>query len=260
MDSLKFRQNGFSLVELMLAMSLSLFMIAGLFVSVIGDLKSYESVRATEQLVNKSQMSLKSLRLYLVQAGFRDLDNLMADTELAELVTSSTTGLNWSADQSLQGLNAIVAGDFSGAKATSDVIALRFIGITSGSTSTNSNVINCTGDAVIDDDYEMALYVSDTDDLVCLDENGETILDTNIEHMHIKYALEDGYKYYDADDAAIGDWSSVDRVKIAVLLSQDVTANFVTNGNNYTLFDRTISAANDTNFRLVTTETILIRN
>ena len=261
MDSLKSQQKGFSLIELMLAMTLSLFMIAGLFISVIGDLKSYESVRATEQLVNKSQMSLKSLRLYLTQAGFRDIENLMIQRELAEVSASSATGLSWSEDQSLQGLNAITSGSFSGAKATSDVIALRFIGVTSGSLSTsNSNVINCEGNPVTDDDYEIALYVSDTNDLVCLDDNGETILDDNVEHMHIKYALEDGYKYYDADDSEIDDWSTVDRVKIAILLSQNVTANYVANSNSYKLFDRTISAANDTNFRLVTTETVLIRN
>ena len=265
MDTLKSRQNGFSIVEIMLAMTLSLLMLAGLFRAVIGDLKSYESMRATEQLVAKSQMSLKSIRLYLMQAGFRDLDNLMAENELgSDNTTDLTTGWNWNAEQKLQGRNAVVSGNFSGAKATSDIVALRFIGATSGSSQTSSDVINCAGGIVTDEEYEITLYVSDANELICQDEDGATVFDDGVEHLRIMYAnIDDSdaasvYKYYNADE--VPDWNSVNRVKVAVLLSQNVTANFIGNSNNYQLLDRTISAANDTNFRLVATNTILIRN
>ena len=267
MDTLRFRQNGFSLVELMLAMALSLFMLGGLFLSVIGELKSYESVRATEQLASKTQMSVKSLRMYIMQAGFRDLDNLMLDREFA----AETGDWTWALQQRLQGLNApdssalSTLSALSSAQPTSDIIAVRFIGMTTASSSTtsssSSDVIDCNGNAVVtNDEYEISLYVSDANELICQDINGAIVLDENIEHMRLMYGIDDDstYKYYDADD--VTDWSAVNRVKIALLLAQEVTANYQTNNNSYQLFDRTISAANDTNYRLVTTETVLIRN
>ena len=197
-------------------------------------------------------MSLKSIKLYLQQAGFRDLDNLMNNREF---VQEATTGWSWSAGQILQGKNA--ADSFSGAKVGSDIIALRFL----GTSSSNSNVIDCAGDAVsADDEYEITLFISTADQLVCKDADGTTVLDEGVEHLRAMYGIDDGstYRYYNADE--VSDWSVVNRVKIALLLAQSVTANHLTNSNDYKLLDRTISAANDTNFRRVDNETILVRN
>ncbi|GLS89543.1 hypothetical protein GCM10007916_06100 [Psychromonas marina] len=252
MDSLKKSNKGFSLVELMIAMVASLLIVASLFYSVIGDLKAYESARGTQNLVAKSRMSVNTLRLYIQQAGFRDIEALKANT-VYDADVSAATIWNWEAGQIMQGTTS--SATITDNKTDSDIIALRFSG------AATDGIVSCAGDdiasAVM---HEITLYVDDHDQLRCRDNtDAALILDEAVEFLELMYGTTDNpTRYFSANDVA--DWSSVNRIKVGLLLSQEVSANHLENNNSYTLFNHTVSAANDTNYRTVVVETVIIEN
>lgn len=253
MDTLNFRQKGFSLVELMVALVLSLFLIAGLFYSVLGDMKSYDSTRGTQELVTKSRMSIQYMRLYLQQAGFRDLKQLKLNLALSQRN-------NWSEGQVLRGFNAVSSGMATGVTNpldNSDIVTVRFSGAAEG-------IFGCNGDQITSlDEHEITLYVNTDNELICDNGITEEILDNQIDNLRLLYGLSDSnsYQYFTAAEIENNKkWNAVNRVKVGLLVSQQVQANHLNNSQIYQLFDRDISAANDTNYKKVITETVLIRN
>lgn len=258
MDSIKGVNKGFSLVELMVAMALSLFIIAGLFYSVLGDMRAYESVRGTQNLVAKSRMTLQTLRLYIQQAGFRDVDALKNNIHFA--AGASPAGWQWAAGQIIQGTTSSAV--MTDEKLNSDIIVVRFSGAVQG------GMVSCNGSdytiaantAPFITTNEITLYVNTNNELVCQDnDNAIQVLDENVEFLELLYGTADNTtRYFTA--AGVTDWSTVNRIKIGLLISEGVEGNALTNSTNYTIFNRTISAANDTHFRKVVMETVLIGN
>jgi type IV pilus assembly protein PilW len=251
MDTVKRFNKGFSLVELMVAMSLSLFIIAGLFYSVLGDMKAYESVRGTQGIVTKSRMTLQSLRLYIQQAGFRDVAALR--NNFLFTAGASTAGWQWQYGQNLQGTTSSAV--ITDGKSGSDIIAVRFSG------AIQSGIISCDGTNLINNNTnEITLYVNNANQLMCKDNaDAALLLDDNVEFLELLYGTTaNTTRYFTASN--VSDWSTVNRIKIGLLLSQAVSGNTLTNSNDYTIFNQTISAANDTNFRKVVMETVLIEN
>jgi|GEM_PF-6266425 len=252
MAALRVREQGFTLVELMVAMTLSLSLLAGLMYSVLGDMRAYESTRGSQTLASKGRISMQLLRLYIQQAGYRDLTQIKNNTQLP------ASGA-WIDGQKLRGFNALTAGTVTGLtapKLRSDIISLRFFGAPQG-------IVSCNGTAVTSatapNGYQISLFVNTADNLVCQDTTGVFVLNSGVEHLRLVYGITgNSYRYLNAD--AVADWSAVNRVKVSLLVAQAVTANRLVNGNTYDLFDRAISAANDTRFRNVVNETVLIRN
>ncbi|WP_166738773.1 PilW family protein [Psychromonas algarum] len=251
MDPLKKSNKGFSLIELMIAMVVSLLIISGLFYSVMGDMKSYESARGTQGLVSKSRMTVQTLRLYIQQAGFRDV-NAIKFNSLYDSGTSPA-GWVWGTGQVLQG--AVSSTTLADEKADSDIIALRFSG------ADQSGIVDCSGNNLNSTTvHEVTIYVNVNNQLMCRDNAGAALLlDENVEFLELLYGTSDNpTRYFTA--ANVDDWDTVNRVKIGFLLSQEVNGNKLINNNTYTLFNHTVSAANDTNLRAVVMETVLIGN
>lgn len=256
MDTLNSRQKGFSLVELMVALAISLFIIAGLFYSVIGDMKAYDSTRSTQGLATKSRMSIQYMKLYLQQAGFRNLEDLQNNN-----VFSDDTP--WIQGQILRGFNNVSSGTVTGIedpKMGSDIAVIRYLGDTTG-------IFSCDGSEVTSQDEQvMTLYVNTNSELICIDGavGAEAeILDENIDNLRLLYGISEdaSYQYFTATQIdSANNWNIVNRVKVGLLVSQNVRGNHLENEQRYRLFDREISAANDTNYRKAITETVLIRN
>lgn len=251
MDPITSKQKGFSLIELMIAIFVSLLIIAGLFYSVIGDLKSYESARATQGLVSKSRMAVQTLRLYIQQAGFRDIDALKQGSLYS--AETSSSGWVWQEGQILQGTTTTTVVD--DAKSDSDILAIRFSG------ATQSGIVSCDGTHLLTDDTnEITLYVNSSDQLMCKDNNDDAVLlDENIEFLELLYGTSDNTtRYFSAAD--VSDWDTVNRIKVGMLVSQQVENNSLTNNNSFTIFNQNITAAGDSNYRTVAMETVLIGN
>jgi len=251
MDTVKKYQRGFSLIELMIAMTVSLFILAGLFYSVIGDLRSYESTRSTQGLVSKSRMGIQTMRLYIQQAGFRDVDALMNNTSFDS--GTSNVGGTWVISQVVQGITSSTV--ITDEKTDSDILTVRFMG------AVDDGIVSCEGNDLTDEAtiYEIALYVNNSNQLMCKDNaDAAVVLDENVEFVELLYGTEDDLQYFTASE--VTDWTAINRVKVGLLLSEDVKGYGLTNSKSYTIFNKTIAAANDTNYRVVVMDTVLIGN
>ncbi|WP_298943408.1 PilW family protein [uncultured Psychromonas sp.] len=250
MGSVKKSNKGFSLVELMIAMIVSLLILAGLFYSVMGDMRSYESARSSQELVSKGRMALQTLRLYIQQAGFRDVTALKNETVFS--AGTSYVGGTWEYGQVVQGMTS--SGEIDDEKADSDILVVRFLG------ATEIGIVSCVGDDLDENtSNEVTLYVNTSNQLMCKDnDDGAEVLDEGVEFLEVLYGTEDDYRYFTASE--VTDWADVNRVKVGLLLSTEVSAHGLTNSNSYTIFNQTIDAANDTNYRSVVMETVLIGN
>jgi type IV pilus assembly protein PilW len=262
MVALKSKQKGFTIIELMVALTLSLSILAGLLYSVLGDMRAYESTRSTIDLSTKGRMSMQLLRLYIQQAGFRDFDQVKLNVQIP---ASSLGGRILVDGQILTGWDKITAvpSGVTNPRMDSDILAIRFLGASEG-------IFSCDGSAVINvvNGSSIFLFVNTNNELICQDASGTVILGEDVEYLRLLYGMNsafgaagnNNFKYYDASQINSANWNAVNRIKVGMLISQNVNSNHLINGNSYNLFDRQISAANDTNFRNVISETVLIRN
>jgi prepilin-type N-terminal cleavage/methylation domain-containing protein len=246
-------QQGFGLVELMIALMLSLVVVAGLYAAFIGDQKSYELTRASHLLVNKNRMSIQTMRLYIQQAGFRDYNQLYQNTLLPVVPVADTLGFTWDEAQMLQGLENQTT--YPGAKADTDVVALRFY----GAAAPNASLYACDGSEVAADTVlTMVFFISTSDQLVCRDPSGDTVFDQDIDNLQLLYASADNnFRYFKASQ--VTDWTEINRVKIGLLVAQDVTMGSLSRNHKYPVLDEEITV-NDKKLRQAVSETVMLLN
>jgi len=261
--------KGFSLVELMIAMTVSLLILAGLFYSVMGDMRSYESVRSSQKLIDKGRTTVQMLRLYIQQAGFRDIAALKNETTFN--TGASVRGNDWEYGQVVQGVSSenitvnTTLSDITNSKADSHILILRFLG------ASEAGIVSCTGENLDETtSNEISLYVNTSDQLICQDNNNfdddsdsdttndVVVLTEGVEFLELLYGTEDDFRYF--TDSEVSDWADINRVKIGLLLSAEVNAHGLINSNEYTIFNETIAAANDTKYRSIVMETVIIGN
>ncbi|MDO6763459.1 PilW family protein [Agarivorans sp. 1_MG-2023] len=249
------KQAGFGLVELMIALILSLIVVGGLYAALIGDQKSYEATRASHLLVGKNRMSIQTLRLYLQQAGFRDYNQLYQNTLLPLVPNADAFGFTWEEGQMVQGIDN--RGTFTDAKAGTDVVGIRFY----GAAAPNASIYKCDGEVLAADTVTTIIfYISTSNQLMCRDSSGNTIFDEDMDNLQLLYGSVDDttFKYYKANE--VPDWNLVNRVKVGLLVSQEVSMGNLSNTKSYKVLDQTIAAANDKRLRQVVNETILLLN
>lgn len=241
------KSSGFSLIELMIAMVISLFILAGLFYSVIGDMRSYESTRSTQNMVTKSRMAIQTFRLYIQQAGFRDLTALKNET------TFTSVSGDWESGQVVKAMTT--SDTISDEKNDSDILVIRFLG------ASQPGIVSCNGDDVTNTATatEITLYVNTSNQLMCRTGTAAAdILDNNVEYLKLLFGTEEDLRYFTA--STVTDWTDINRIKVGLLVSEDVKAHGLTNSNNYTIFGNSVTTDNDTKYRSVVMETINIGN
>ncbi|WP_432454790.1 PilW family protein [Agarivorans sp. QJM3NY_29] len=248
------QQRGFSLVEMMIALMLSLLVVGGLYAALIGDKKSYQATRANHLLVSKNRMSMQTLQIYLQQAGFRDFQQLYQNTLLPQVNSEDSAGFTWDEGQFIQGLEN--QNSYLGAKPNTDVVSLRFY----GAALPNSSIFSCNGDELAaNSSTSLSFFVSTTNQLICRDSGGDTVFDQDIDSLQLLYGSRDEheYKYYKASE--VSDWRQINRVKVALLVAQEVPMGNLSNQNRYSVLDEDI-AISDKKLRQVVNETILLIN
>ncbi|MDO6687478.1 MULTISPECIES: PilW family protein [unclassified Agarivorans] len=249
------KQAGFGLVELMIALILSLIVVGGLYAALIGDQKSYEATRASHLLVGKNRMSIQTLRLYLQQAGFRDYNQLYQNTLLPLVPNADAFGFTWEEGQMVQGMEN--QNTFPGAKANTDVVSIRFY----GAAAPNASIYTCDGSELVADTVTtINFFISTSNQLICRDSGGDTVFDEDMDNLQLLYGSVDDstFQYYKAN--AVPNWNEINRVKVGLLVSQEVSMGSLTNTNSYTVLDQVIAASNDRRMRQVVNETILLLN
>jgi type IV pilus assembly protein PilW len=187
------RQSGFTMIELMVALLIGLFLMGGLMTLLQNNRKAFSSQSALAQLQDSERLAMTMMTGVIQQAGyFTDPTINSPSTALSAAPAFSTTlpaaaafasgaGLAFAAGQGLTG--AAVAG--------SDVISARY------TTATGDGILNCSGgqnssgaNATYTNQFSVAQNAQNVWQLGCLRENGTFYpLVNNVTNLTVLYGV-----------------------------------------------------------------------
>lgn len=237
-------QAGLTLVEIMVAITISLVLLAGILQIFTSTKSSYNLQSGVAQLHENARFALDIMATNISMAGFANMD--MVGTSYDAFNTANTQ----------DNVTANAALGFAAASGTaSDSIDINY-----------QSATNCTGAAagggVASDRY----YLNNTN-LMCIgngNAGGAVIIAQGIENLQILYGEDtnaDGIAnvYVNADD--VGNFDNVVTVRLAILVD---SVDSVSGGNQaaeYTLLDAPpLGPFEDNLYRRTFTRTVLLRN
>jgi type IV pilus assembly protein PilW len=177
------RQRGFTMIELMVALLIGLFLMGGLMTLLQNNRKAFSSQSQLGQLQDTERLAMTMMAAVIQQSGyFPDPTNNSPSTALpAAAAFASGAGLAFAAGQGLTG--ATVAG--------SDVISARY------ATATGDGILNCSGgqnssgaNATYTNQFSVAQNAQNVWQLGCLRENGTFYpLVNNVTNLTVLYGV-----------------------------------------------------------------------
>ncbi len=246
------RQQGLTLIEMMIAMVLGLVLVAGAIQLLVANKQSYFLQDAMSRLQENGRFALQLLTRDVRMAGFHD--PLVGPTPPAFYTDAAITG-------------AAAADNLGGGVGDRlSVLRLNDAGIASdclGQNATSNQAIN-------------VYWVGDTDgdgntELLC--RGGDPIagnwlgpaqpLVDDVESLQVQYGIDgdgDGSveQYQTADN--VGDWAEVSTVRLALLLRTNRDNLREASSKTYTLLGQNVSSPNDGRIRNVFDTTVVLRN
>jgi type IV pilus assembly protein PilW len=126
------RQRGYTLIEIMIALVIALFLLWGLGTMVAGTRQTGSNQMLLAQLQDQQRLAMSMLSDVIQRAGYFDTNKYLAATDaLTTPATVPATGLTLLKGQSLSGTHTSISAP--------DTIAVRY------STSGSDGIINCNG-------------------------------------------------------------------------------------------------------------------
>lgn len=270
------RQSGLTLIELLIAMTLGLFLIGAVIQVFLGTKKTYSVVTSQSAAQESGRFALYFLGNGLRHAGhwghiaykqsFPEHSSFVTDNSIAfGNNNSSATDVVTGTDDIFLQMTGSVDGSVStclGMVLTVDKLAVDryFIAPAEAGSSENISSLRCTSDTY---DYDVDL---NTVDAASIDTDTQTLV-SGIENMQILYGLSAldsnvTQRYLDASAISANDWQNVRSIKVAVLASSNDDSSGFDNDKTYQLLDETYdaSATGDRRARLVFQQTINLRN
>lgn len=246
-------QRGISLVELMVAMAISLVLLLGIVQILLGHRGSFDSQQALAGLQQRGRLASFVLENAIAYAGYYPIQTGMHQVPAPESVFSASV---------ISGTNE----DPSTSRAPdedSDTIRIRFRAA--------GQLANCIGSQVgATHDTETAdfkLRVDDDNDLVCTiyDAAGNASytrnLISNVQTLQIRYGLDtDGDGSVDHYSNAPANWDDVRSVRVQLLLTSETRALPAATPQKYVFADGQTVKVNDRHARYMVDETIALRN
>lgn len=240
------RQQGFSLIELMVAITISLILLAGVGQIYLSSKTSYNLQDGMGRLQENARFALDIMSHSIGQGGYASPSSTAIN---AFDGTNDNENFTQNAD----------LGFTTAAKTASDTIQVKYYSAT-----------DCLGNSTGSSGIATDKYYLNGNNLMCLG-NGSTtagVIAEGVENMQILYGEDtdggfgDGVanKYVDADN--VSDWSKVVSVRVAVLVStvQSVGGG-VNDSKTYSLLNTPlIGPFNDHVIRRAFSRTILLRN
>lgn len=280
MQNNKPKQQGLTLVELLIAMGLGVFLLAGIVQVFVGSRASFEVIRAQSSMQESARFAMNFISQATRQAGYINAGNVATGNEFAIDLVNVFNGSNprWPAEGDFQDL-AVVAGfdDAAGApaavqgvvvKADTDVFSIRQQGDPDGV------MLDCEGIALSIDTAEyvrMTFFVGDDDQLYCEVFDGAALrapvaLVSGIENMQVLYGIggepDDRFrvqKYVAANAVAADEWYDVMTVRVGLMSISD-NQPLADTAKSYTLLDKQIDDVSDGRARQTFTKTIALRS
>ncbi len=275
--SLRSSTTGFSLVELMIAMMLGLFLMAGVIQLFIGSSQTYSVVTSQSQSQESGRFGLffltRSLRHtgYWGEIGTRKQFNAHEMFEKDAVISgsnddSSIAEVQNGTDELYVRMTGAEDGNMQtclGETLTHHQIAIDhyFIGLPQGTEKVSS--LFCSSQT-----YNLD---TSTYEITTLDPSNPVItksqpLLNGIENMQILYGInklndanEAVIAYVTAEDVPPGKWSGIQAVKVALLSTSNEFTSGINNDQTYTLLDQAITV-NDRRPRMIFQQLVSLRN
>ncbi len=273
----RINNSGFSLIELMIAMMLGLFLMAGVIQLFIGSSQTYSVVTSQSQSQESGRFGLffltRSLRHtgYWGEIGTRKQFNAHEVFEKDAVIYGSNDDtlvaeVQNGTDELYVRMTGAEDGNMQtclGEVLTHQQIAIDhyFIGLPHGTEKVSS--LYCSSQ----------IYNLDTTtyEITSFDPGNPVIakvqpLLNGIENMQILYGVnklndagEEATHYVTATDVPIGEWSSIQAVKVALLSTSNEFTSGINNDQTYTLLDQAITV-NDKRPRMIFQQLVSLRN
>ena len=251
------KQSGVTLVELMIAMGLGIFITSGAIQIYIGQKKSYSMAEELNTVQESGQFSLYYLSKVIQMAGYTDIDG----ATMPELFFQDS-------DDDCDTTDAWCTSDGGGAN--SDRLAVIVV----PNDAVAANNVDCTNTVVAAGTEIVNVYDLKTVDgvsgLYCRGYNpdpavvdwiaDEELLVSGIDNLQFQFGTFDGttYQYLPADE--VTDWSIVQTVKIAILAASGSSQSVENRARAYALLDSTETTYTDTKLRRIYSTTSFINN
>jgi len=275
-------QKGLTLIELMVAMVIGLFLLLGISSVYLSNLKSDKARSQYSLLEDNARLALDSMSRIIEHAGYQGTARTNADKFISTAVTSNACVVN---NNALYSAFDKTKDDDSGDQFTGDRVGVVYLGSTSFNTDCAGNAIpvKCqignpakTFATDLSRIYN-AFYIDKVGNdgkLKCIGSRtvGAQLIADNIENMQITYGIDsdndpnkDIDQYVDAKDINAGDWGQVKSVQIAVLVKSDKEIKNIAEQKTYSLLGKQITAPKGANKkdkyqRAVFSTTILLGN
>lgn len=281
------KQTGVTLVELLIAMGLSVFLMAAVVQSFLGSRQSADVVQAQARMQENARFAYyfmaKSIRMAgypstLIEPNNEPDVTLIRSEWRTQTMPAQATYASFAPEAVIWGENG-TSSVVANAKSNSDVVHVRLQGMDDGSVS------DCQGRQIAADDWAQLTFYIDTDEnFRCRSDDGggtagsiqNEILVEGIEELQAVYGLNGGVavanwkdfddpaqvvRYANADEIAADAWVFVSALKLA-LVSASETAPLSASGpaRVYQLLDFTSSGYTDGKARQQFAQTIRVRN
>lgn len=280
MQNNKRNQQGLTLIELLVAMGLGVFLLAGIVQVFVGSRASFDVIRAQSGMQESARFAMSFISQASRQAGYINAGNVDTGNEYAIDLVNVFNGSNprWPAEGGFEDSSVVVGfDDAAGApaaiqgvavKAETDVFAIRQQGDPDGL------MMDCEGIALSVDTAEyirMTFFVGDDDQLYCEVFDGTALrapvaLVSGIEDMQVLYGIgglpDDRFrvqKYIAANTVTADEWYDVMTIRVGLMSISD-NQPLETTAKSYTLLDKQIDDVSDGRARQTFTKTIALRS
>ncbi len=274
-------QAGVTLVELLIAMGLSVFLMAAVVQSFLGSRQSSNIVQAQARMQENARFAFLFMTRSVRMAGYPS--ELIPPDGLPDISLVDNTWRSAKMPENLDFASfeeqAVVWGENGGsgvvaAKADSDAVHVRLQGMADGS------VTDCQGRPIDADVWaQFSFFIDAQNDFRCRSDDGTSVqnavLVQGIEEMQVMYGLNPGVsaaagdefdsaqvsRWVNADDVGAGEWRFVSSVKVALVSASDTEPLSAAGpGISYDLLDYTSPEYVDGRARQQFAQTIRLRN
>jgi len=235
------RDRGYSLIELMVAILIALFLIAGVITIEQSVHNSYTDRNGVAQLENDERFTMTMLSEIIQSAGYYPdpaVTSQVAALPAATATAANNAALSFVSGQAIDGVPNTTVID--GTTYDDDSIAVRFMTASGDGIPLCNGTSNQTGSDTVYTNYFFIQVVNGTSYLYCALETGDTWsipvqLVGNVEAMQIWYGLHTAASvtpgdysvdtYVPAAAMTASDWSEITAVRIAVMFKNPLQAD-----------------------------------
>ncbi|HEB93937.1 MAG TPA: prepilin-type N-terminal cleavage/methylation domain-containing protein [Gammaproteobacteria bacterium] len=228
------RQQGFSLVEIMVALTLGLVLLGGAITLYAGSKDSYRLQENIAGMQENARFAIHALRRDVEMAGYPLVNDIVP------FVAATTT---------------------NGNGAVSDQITIQYLSRAPATRDCLGN--NIAAESPIINRY----FIGEGNDLRCQGNNNDAhqSLVEDIHNMQALYGIDDdndstANRYVRADQVGAGNWGRVVSLRVALLVASNGDINATQQAGSISLLDTEIDAPDDNRLYRVFTTTIPLRN